>query len=310
MIKHLASSIPPASGGRWEPQDLCGFDLADVSSITRLNGMPDSVMGMVYTGARFIGNFEAFKAEADRWRGNPKVWGFYLIDEPYPEREPRISPAAIKQQADYIHETQPGVMACVKFTNLGSPERPHWHPYNIQSTGLDLFGVGGYAVRRRLQNGYDPELIKRYVDTAIRDGVPREKIFPCMQCFGGTADWPMPTEQQMDEMFQAWRENCPNPVFDMCYSWGVQTQWMTQALSNNEMMREAVKRHFAAQIAEPPSGSEGLRIRLSGTNDMLQIKQGDTLRVEAPATGPGLTLRASGVKDVFRIKRGDTLRVE
>lgn len=173
------------------------------------------------------------------------MWGYSLVDEPYPAT---IPPAAIKAMADYIREVDPGKLVFVKFTNLGTPENPHWHPYNLENTGLDYFGVGGYAVRSRLPNGYDPELIKRYVDSAVRDGIPRDKIFPCMQCFGGAPDGsiPVPTQQQMDEMFAAWRESCPHPTFDMAYSWGIQTRWMTEALSNNVMMRDAIVRHFKA----------------------------------------------------------------
>jgi hypothetical protein len=55
----------------------------------------------------------------------------------------------------------------------------------------------------------------------------------------------------MDEMFAAWHGCCPNPVFDMAYSRSIQSQWMTQALSNDTMMREEPNRHLALPAANP-----------------------------------------------------------
>jgi hypothetical protein len=62
-----------------------GFNLADVSSLGNLNRLPEGVLGMVYVPSSIGcgGDTSQFRAFIDPYRGNRKLWGFYLIDEPY-----------------------------------------------------------------------------------------------------------------------------------------------------------------------------------------------------------------------------------
>lgn len=270
MVRHFTTQVPSAASGHWPPQEL-GFDLADVSSTSKLAGMPEGVDGLVYLGLK-NGVDQQFRDTVARWIGNPRVWGYYIVDEPF-----QIPVESIKAQADYIHERHPGAIAYAKLTNQTGTDKPRWDPYNIETTGCDLLGIGGYSVRARFPGGYDPGLIERYVTTAVRDGIPIAKMSPYMQTFGGVVDWPLPTREQMDEMFADWRRLVPNPVFDTCYAWAIQPQWGTDGLSNNEMMREAVRRHFAAQ-REPPTTAVKLSIALDGKPVAdVTLNQGSTL---------------------------------
>ena len=257
MVRHFTTQVTSAVSGHWAPQDL-GFDLADVSAASKLEGMPEGVDGLVYLGLK-NGVDDEFMARVDRWKGNSRIWGFYIIDEPF-----GVPPDSIKAQADYLRTLFPTAVMYCKLTNQRGTDKPEWHPYNIESTGCDLLGIGGYSVRARFPGGYDAELIERYVTTAVRDGIPIEKMSPYMQTFGGVIDWPLPTEAQMDEMFGDWRRLCPNPVFDTCYAWSVQPQWGTQGLSNNQMMRDATVRHFKAQAeGQKPSPGDGLKVAIA-----------------------------------------------
>jgi len=60
-----------------------GFNLADVSKVSELNSLPDGVMGLVWLGL-CNGADTAFVSAVKPFLGNPKLWGFYLMDDPNP----------------------------------------------------------------------------------------------------------------------------------------------------------------------------------------------------------------------------------
>lgn len=279
MTKHYVLGVPDAVNKKWEPQETCGFDLADVSSRTKLNNMPDDVMGVVYLGMTSLN--QQFKDRIDEWKTNPKVYAYYIVDEPVPvqigNHTPIVPIATIKAMSDYIHQTHPGAKTFVKCTNEAGTDKPKWS-YTPENTGLDLIGVGGYAVRSRFPGNYDAGLIERYVEAAVRDGIPLDKMVPCYQCFGGVADWPLPTKEQMDGMFASWRRAIPNPPMDYAYRWFIQPQWGTEGLGNNQMMRDAIKRHFKAMAEGPSSGGTKFRIIVDGaTVADVELKTASTL---------------------------------
>lgn len=73
-----------------------GFNLADVSSLANLNRLSDGVKGVVYIGTSAggcTGNSAQFRAFVEPYKDNPKLWGFYLMDEPYASRWDRFRPA-------------------------------------------------------------------------------------------------------------------------------------------------------------------------------------------------------------------------
>jgi hypothetical protein len=277
MARHFATGVPAAEKDVWAPQEL-GFDLADVSSTSKLNGMPTGVDGLVYLGLK-SGVDQEFKDRVERWIGHPRIWGFYIVDEPH-----KVPVEGIRAQSDYLRERFPNAIMYAKLTNQTATDRPSWGPYDLESTGCDLLGIGGYSVRSRFPGGYDRGLIERYVTTAVRDGIPIEKISPYMQTFGGVADWPLPTREQMDEMFADWRRLVPNPVFDTCYAWNIQPTWGTQGLSNNQMMRDATLLHFKLQAEgeKPPAGALSVKIALDGESVAdVALKKGSVLSLTA-----------------------------
>ena len=80
--------------GEYAPGAL-GFNLADVSSLANLNRLPDGVKGLVYIGTSAggcTGNSAQFRAFVEPYKDNPKLSGFYLMDEPYAKQVGSIPP--------------------------------------------------------------------------------------------------------------------------------------------------------------------------------------------------------------------------
>jgi hypothetical protein len=263
MIAHYVSQVPDTQAGIWLPQEACGFDIADTSSLTRLNNLPNGVRGLLWAGnSAQLQDFTTFRDHVLRFQNNPKLFGIYVADEP---RIERITPPEIRRRTDFVRTNFPGVVSYVKLTNHGPNVRePRWAPYTPDQTGADYTGIGGYSVRTHLQTqpgGWDQGLIERYVAAALHEGILLNQIIPCMQAFGGTASWPIPTRPQMRGMFDNWRRVVPNPLWDHTYSWQVQAAWGTVSLANSDMMRMEVNRHFAL-LENPPASA--LRVTVDG----------------------------------------------
>ena len=60
-----------------------GFNLADVSKVSELNSLPKGIMGLVWLGL-CNGADATFVSAVQPFLENPKLWGFYLMDEPNP----------------------------------------------------------------------------------------------------------------------------------------------------------------------------------------------------------------------------------
>jgi hypothetical protein len=58
-----------------------GFNLADIGSVSELNGLPQGVKGLVYLGLT-NGADANFQAVVSAYIGNPNLYGFYIADDP------------------------------------------------------------------------------------------------------------------------------------------------------------------------------------------------------------------------------------
>ena len=70
------------SKGNYLPSAV-GFNLADVSSVTQLDSLPDGVTGLVWVG-QCNGVDTTFLNTVRPYIGNAKLFGFYLMDDPDP----------------------------------------------------------------------------------------------------------------------------------------------------------------------------------------------------------------------------------
>ncbi|MDW6025287.1 calcium-binding protein [Mesorhizobium sp. BAC0120] len=218
------------SGGSGEDIARAGFNLADVQSVAQLNALPDGMKGLVWLNA-VDGATSSFKAKVDAFKGNDKLFGFFLVDEPDPTGKwgTFATAANLKAESDYIHANLSGAKTFITMMNMGSSAHPSFEgTFNPANTGIDYYGLDPYPIRTG-GAPVDYDMIDRTVDAAVASGIPISKIVPVYQTFGG-GEWHtdtggqyvLPTAAQMQTMLDHWQANVPSPGFDYAYVWGSQ----------------------------------------------------------------------------------------
>jgi hypothetical protein len=230
MRLHYAANGNFSSDGTYLP-GKAGFDLADVGSVEELDSLPAGVKGLVWVG-QCNGVDAAFLATVRAYAGHPKLFGFYLMDDPDPTgrfSSRRCAAEKLAAEADWVHANMPGVRTFIVLMNLGSSKAPSFAgSYNPVSSHVDLFGVSSYPCRTEL-NHCDFDMIDRSVAAARAAGIPRDRMVPVYQAFGG-GGWPddeggryvLPTVEQERQILARWKALVPRAVFDYAYSWGSQ----------------------------------------------------------------------------------------
>jgi len=212
-----------------------GFNLADVSSVSDLNGLSSGMKGLVWLGlcngadSNFISTVSAFK-------GNPNLYGFYLMDEPDPTGQygQLCSAANLKAESDWIHANLPGAKTFMVLVNFGSElTAPSYvNTYNPANTDIDLFGLDPYPCRSDLGGACQLSAINLAVAAANVAGIPSSQLIPVYQAFGctnmsggcpedsgGYSTLPSATQEQ--QMLATWATLLPTPAFDYAYSWAM-----------------------------------------------------------------------------------------
>lgn len=207
-----------------------GFNLADVSSRAQVDSLPAGVKGLAFLG--LCGGADAtFIRAVNAYQGDPRIFGFYLIDEPDPtgKYRPLCLASNLKAESDWIHEHVSGVKTMVVLMSLASSKAPSFQDsYNPANSGIDLYGIDPYPCRTELKE-CDYSMIGRYVSAAEVSGVPRSGIVPVYETFGG-GDYPddgggfyrLPTAGEAARILALWSKLTPTPAFDYAYSWGSQ----------------------------------------------------------------------------------------
>jgi hypothetical protein len=226
---HFASNGNFDSNGSYLP-GAAGFNLADVNSVTQLNSLPDGVRGLVWVG-QCNGVDSTFLNTARPYIGNAKLFGFYLMDDPDPtglERR-RCTADNLKIESDWIHANVPGAKTFILLMTTTSSRRPSFTgAYNPTNSHVDLFGIDPYPCRTELA-GCDYNEIDLYIAAAESADVPRDRMVPVYQTFGGGnwvddggGQYTLPTVGQLEQIMARWDALIPTPVFDYAYSWGSQ----------------------------------------------------------------------------------------
>lgn len=231
---HYAPNSNFDANGKFLPGEA-GFDVADVMDPIRLKPLPAGVKALVWIG-QCDGVTDKFKAAVQGFLGNPKVFGFYLMDDPDPRtiaipKSSYCSPGHLREESDWLHQQMVGVKTFVGLMNLGNAKHPSFqNSYNWANTHVDLFGVAAYPCRTEL-NGCDYDLINRFVLAAESSGVSRDQVVPIYQSFGGGlwkddagGRYVLPSAQELRSIIDRWHALVPNPIFDMAYSWGRQRE--------------------------------------------------------------------------------------
>jgi hypothetical protein len=227
--RHFASNGNFGADGQFVPA-AAGFDLADVSNRRELDSLPDGVKGLVWIGA-CLGATPQFQEVVNAVVDHPKLFGFYLMDDPDPTGRwrPLCNASDLKVESDWIHERRRDALTFILLMNLGSSAAPAFsEEYAPDNSHVDLFGIPPYPCRASWVT-CDLGMIDRFVAAALRSGIPLSHLTPTYQAFGGgtwSSDggggYRMPTAAEMRSMLARWDRLVPSPVFDYAYSWGVQ----------------------------------------------------------------------------------------
>jgi Carbohydrate binding domain len=221
---HYAVNGNFGGSGQYLP-GVDGFNLADVGNRSVADSLPAGVRALVWVGT-CSGATSSFQSLVDSFAGDSKVFGFYLMDEPYASSCP---PANLMAESDYVHAHLPGAKTFIIMVNMGSSGSPTFAgTYTPANSHLDLVGLDPYPVRSELATP-DYGEIGRYVSAARAAGWPQASIVPVYQAFGGGTEtdgggghWRLPTAGELSTMLADWAAVVPTPVFDYAYSWGTQ----------------------------------------------------------------------------------------
>jgi len=245
---HYAPNHNFDSSGSYAPA-RAGFNLADLSGVSTLNALPSGVKGLVWLGL-CNGADSTFINAVKPFVGNPKLFGFYLMDEPDPTGQwnPLCPAANLLAESDWIHANVPGAKTFIALMNFGSTKSPTYaNTYNPGNSHIDLYGLDPYPCRSEL-GGCDYNRITVAVAAAEAAGIPVASLVPVYQAFGG-GNWAddgggyylLPTASQEQQILATWAALVPTPVFDYAYSWG--TQNSDQALESSTDLQAVFAAH-------------------------------------------------------------------
>lgn len=246
---HYTSNDNFSQSGHYVP-GADGFNLADVgSSKTEMDRLPPGVRGLVWLG-RCDGATAAFRSAVGAFIGDPKLFGFYVMDEPTPSTCPA---ANLLAEDNWIHAHVPGAKTFAILAHLGHASQAKFSgSYTPRDSGLDLIGLDPYPVRSELPSPRYEE-IAEYVRSAEAIGWPKSSIVPVYQAFGGgnypddsNGYWVLPTPDQERQILASWAEVVPHPQFDYAYSWGSQAG--DDALSQSPDLRAVFAEKNASGI--------------------------------------------------------------
>jgi hypothetical protein len=247
--RHFAANANFDASGRFIPLDA-GFNLADVSTRKRLDELPSGVLGLVWIG-RCAGADAAFKAEIEKFTEDPKLFGFYLMDDPDPTGRWRrlCTVENLRAEADWIHFKTPQARTFIALMNIGNSRSPAFSgQYAPERSHVDLFSIAPYPCRVSA-GPCDFDMIGRFVRAAEAAGFPIRKIVPTYQTFGagrwrpsdGAGDYRLPNVSEMEAILQTWRSLVQAPEMDFAYSWGRQRD--DEALASAPALQQVFVRH-------------------------------------------------------------------
>jgi hypothetical protein len=201
-----------------------------------------------------------YQALVDAMANDPKVYGYYIADEPHPLVCPNAA-SDIRARADYLHAHAPGQQAFIVVqdgsgpcgTNLGC-EFSALQPAN---THVDLIGLDPYPCHYdSLGNPVpcDYSLINQRVGTALANGIPLGIIVPLFQTFGqegrtdgATVFYRTPSASELSTILSTWNSVVPDPPMDYAYTVTVQCTTTScpapQALENQPELQPAILTH-------------------------------------------------------------------
>ncbi len=171
-------------------------------------------------------SWSEFTAAVRRLAHDPKVFGYYLSDEPHPNVCPDAA-KHIRERADYIRAQDPSqksfIVVMDATRNCGADLGCEYRLLRPEVTHVDLIGVDPFPCR--IGNGCSPDKIDLEVSRAISGGIPADQIVPVFQVFGQECAhkkakyYAQPTADELQTMINHWSALIPDPDFDFTYTW-------------------------------------------------------------------------------------------
>lgn len=227
--------------GATRPHRL-GYDIFDTgSSRSKIAALPRGVKAMVWLGQKCpTPADDAFRATVRRLANNPRVFGYYLADEPHVADCPG-GPAALATRTAYIKSASAGRQR--SFIVL---EHEDYNAFRPAVSGASLVGIDSYPCS---VNGCRYSKIPEKVAMARSAGIPLSRIVPVLQAFGqeGTGSDPyyrMPTAHQEHRILATWAAVVPHAVMDYTYGWRHQSS-ANPTLVDSRPLQRVLKNWFA-----------------------------------------------------------------
>lgn len=308
MTLHYTAGGGIDSNGKYSAGQA-GFNLADVQSVAQLNALPDGVKGLVWLD-QGQGVTQSFIDAVTPYIGNPKLHGFYLVDEPDPTGKygPLVTAANLKAESDWIHAHVPGAVTFITMMDMGSSANPSFmNTYNPANTHIDYFGIDPYPVRSGTGQ-VDYNMIDKAVAAAVQSGIPLDKIVPVYQAFGGGGwsndtggKYVMPTAEQAQTILDHWGKAVPSPAFDYTYHWTSQNG--DSALSTSPELQKVFLAHNTANAGG--SGGTTTPPDTGGGTTTPPDAGGGTITPPDTGGDPGHTLTGTRGNDTLTGTAGD-----
>jgi hypothetical protein len=232
--------------GAYAATTALGFDVHDTGmSASEVNALPSGTQAMVWAenGKCPSSLSSTFTSFVSAQASNPKVYGYYLVDEPQSTSGSCVT--GIRAMADYIHANAPGKQAFIVLTDYPGT----YAAYAPASSHADLVGIDPYPCRRDTGT-CDYAEIDRQVSAAVNAGVPRTVLVPTYQAFGDST-WSPPSATQLQAILTEWAKVVPSPVLDYAYSWGCQGGSLTSCLSGSTAWQDVFRTSFAGSSTSP-----------------------------------------------------------
>jgi hypothetical protein len=264
-----AATVSPARAhftvnlkGSYSAARAAGFNVFDVAGSqnnpagvrTKLNALPAGSKAMIWVGN--LDNSSStpgftlaqFKAQVNALKSDPRVYGYFIADEPHPKKFP-LAAAHVRERADYLRATAPAQKSFIVILDgtsaCGGTLGCEYAALAPSKTHVDLVGIDSYPCH--LGAACDYSKITERVTVAAKSGVPKSAMVPVYQAFGqegkaSGAYYRTPTPTELSKMLSTWTAALPNAVLDYAYTWGTQTS-APQALSNHPELVSVVKKY-------------------------------------------------------------------
>src|SRR6266700_1056980 len=248
-----------------------GYNLHDTGSDpAQVNALPYADKAIVWLGEKCpSGATSTFQTAVNALATNPRVFGYYLSDEPSDVN----CASGAKAEADYIHSVAPGQFAFLLLTDFAGT----YAAYSPANTDVDLVAIDPYPCQYPVSGGCDLSRIDAQVNAAISAGIPRERLVPTFQAFGQTTTWFAPTAAQLQSILDRWATLLPFPVFDFAYTWGCQGGLRTDCISTHADWQNVLR-------AYNTTFPTGRTLPTSPTNQPPTVNAGPDQSITLPAS--------------------------